>query len=127
MSDAEWVVVYSRQAQKDAHKLASSGLKAKAQVLLDLVAQDPFSSPPRFENLVGDLAGCYSRRINIQHRLVYEVLPENEWCMCCECGPATNDLTPHGAWRHPHAAPVGTDHVCREPGSRLHRSSAHAC
>ncbi|MBK9724612.1 MAG: Txe/YoeB family addiction module toxin [Candidatus Lutibacillus vidarii] len=76
MSDAEWVVVYSRQAQKDAHKLASSGLKAKAQVLLDLVAQDPFSSPPRFENLVGDLAGCYSRRINIQHRLVYEVLPE---------------------------------------------------
>ena len=76
MSDAKWVVVYSRQAQKDAHKLASSGLKAKAQVLLDLVAQDPFSSPPRFEKLVGDLAGCYSRRINIQHRLVYEVLPE---------------------------------------------------
>lgn len=76
MSDAEWVVVYSRQAQKDAHKLASSGLKAKAQVLLDLVAQDPFSSPPRFEKLVGVLAGCYSRRINIQHRLVYEVLPE---------------------------------------------------
>lgn len=76
MSDAEWVVVYSRQAQKDAHKLASSGLKAKAQVLLDLVAQDPLSSPPRFEKLVGDLAGCCSRRINIQHRLVYEVLPE---------------------------------------------------
>ena len=76
MSDAEWVVVYSRQAQKDAHKLASSGLKAKAQVLLDLVAHHPFSSPPRFEKLVGDLAGCYSRRINIQHRLVYEVLHE---------------------------------------------------
>ena len=72
----DWRLVYSRQAQKDAHKLASSGLKATAQVLLDLVAQDPLSSPPRFEKLVGDLAGCYSRRINIQHRLVYEVLHE---------------------------------------------------
>ena len=76
MNEAEWVVVYSRQAQKDARKLAASGLKPKAQQLLDLLAQDPFATPPRFEKLVGDLAGCYSRRINIQHRLVYEVLPE---------------------------------------------------
>lgn len=77
MSEAGWTVVYSRQAQKDARKLASSGLKVKAQQLLDLLVQDPFATPPRFEKLVGDLAGCYSRRINIQHRLVYEVLPED--------------------------------------------------
>lgn len=76
MNEAEWVVVYSRQAQKDARKLAASGLKPKAQQLLDLLAQDPFTTPPRFEKLVGDLAGCYSRRINIQHRLVFQVLPE---------------------------------------------------
>lgn len=76
MSGVGWTVVYSRQAQKDARKLASSGLKTKAQQLLDLLAQDPLGTPPRFEKLVGDLAGCYSRRINIQHRLVYEVLPE---------------------------------------------------
>ena len=71
-----WTLVYSRQAQKDAKKLASSGLKPKAQRLLTLVQDDPFATPPRYEKLVGDLAGCYSRRINIQHRLVYEVLPE---------------------------------------------------
>lgn len=71
-----WVLVYSRQAQKDAKKLAASGLKSKAQHLLDVLAEDPFASPPRYEKLVGDLAGCYSRRINIQHRLVYEVLPD---------------------------------------------------
>lgn len=68
-----WRLVYSKQAQKDAKKLASSGLKSKARMLLDLLSEDPFASPPRFEKLVGDLAGCYSRRINIQHRLVYEV------------------------------------------------------
>lgn len=73
MSDEPWQVIFSRQAQKDAKKLASSGLKAKAQQLLDVVATDPFANPPRLEKLVGDLAGCYSRRINIQHRLVYEV------------------------------------------------------
>ena len=72
----EWTLVYSRQAQKDAKKLASSGLKPRATNLLDVIAQDPFATPPRFEKLVGNLAGCYSRRINIQHRLVYEVLPE---------------------------------------------------
>lgn len=68
-----WRLVYSKQAQKDAKKLASSGLKSKARMLLGLLSEDPFASPPRFEELVGDLAGCYSRRINIQHRLVYEV------------------------------------------------------
>lgn len=73
---SSWRLVYSRQAQKDAKKLASSGLKPKAQRLLDVIAEDPFANPPRYEKLVGDLAGCYSRRINIQHRLVYEVLPD---------------------------------------------------
>lgn len=76
MSDGSWTLVYSRQAQKDAKKLASSGLTKKTQDLLDILAEDPFATPPRYEKLVGDLAGCYSRRINIQHRLVYEVLPE---------------------------------------------------
>ena len=71
-----WRIVYSRQAQKDAKKLATSGLKSKAKALLDVIAEDPFATPPRYEKLVGDLAGCYSRRINIQHRLVYEVLPD---------------------------------------------------
>ncbi len=71
-----WTLIYSRQAQKDARKLASSGLKPKATRLLELISGDPFATPPRYEKLVGDLAGCYSRRINIQHRLVYEVLPD---------------------------------------------------
>lgn len=75
MSDS-WRVVYSRQAQKDAKRLAASGLKLKALTPLALIAEDPFASPPRVEKLVGDLAGCYSRRINIQHRLVYEVLAD---------------------------------------------------
>jgi len=69
-------LVYTRQAQKDAKKLASSGLKPKAQELLALIAEDPYRKPPPFEKLVGDLAGAYSRRINIQHRLVYQVLDE---------------------------------------------------
>lgn len=71
-----WRIVYSRQAQKDAKKLAASGLKPKAKALLDIIAENPFATPPRCEKLVGDLAGCHSRRINIQHRLVYEVLPD---------------------------------------------------
>jgi Txe/YoeB family toxin of toxin-antitoxin system len=71
-----WTLVYSRQAQKDAKRLAAAGLRQRTQSLLDLLAEDPFATPPRFEKLVGDLAGCYSRRINIQHRLVYEVLPD---------------------------------------------------
>lgn len=68
-----WRVVFTRQAQKDARKLASTGLKEKAQALLAIVAEDPFQNPPPYEKLVGDLTGAYSRRINIQHRLVYEV------------------------------------------------------
>lgn len=68
-----WVVVFAKQAVKDARKLAAAGLKPKAQALLDLLHQDPFQNPPPFEKLVGDLEGAYSRRINIQHRLVYEV------------------------------------------------------
>jgi len=71
-----WRLVFTRQAQKDARKLASSGLKPKAQELLDLLAEDPYRKPPPFEKLVGDLAGAYSRRINIQHRLVYQVLKD---------------------------------------------------
>lgn len=69
-----WRVVYTRQAQKDAKKLAASGLKSRAEELLAVLAENPFRKPPPFEKLVGDLAGAYSRRINIQHRLVYEVL-----------------------------------------------------
>ena len=68
-----WRLVYAKQAQKDAHKLASAGLKDKAQLLLDILAVNPFQTPPPYEKLVGDLAGAYSRRINIQHRLVYQV------------------------------------------------------
>ena len=73
---SDWNLVYTRQAQKDAKRLAASGLRGRAQKLLDLLAKDPFSKPPPFEKLVGDLAGAYSRRINIQHRLVYQVIPE---------------------------------------------------
>lgn len=68
-----WKVVYTKQAQKDARKLASSGLKSKAQVLISIIEQDPYTTPPSFEKLIGDLSGAYSRRINIQHRLVYQV------------------------------------------------------
>lgn len=73
-----WRLVFTRQAQKDAKKLASSGLKPKAQELLAILAQDPFRRPPPFEKLVGDLSGACSRRINIQHRLVYQVLEEEQ-------------------------------------------------
>ena len=68
-----WSIVYTRQAQKDAKKIASSNLRPQAQCLLDLITSDPFQNPPPYEKLVGDLAGAYSRRINIQHRLVYQV------------------------------------------------------
>lgn len=71
-----WQVVFARHAVKDAKKLAAAGLKAKAQELLAVLASDPLQNPPPHEKLVGDLAGAYSRRINIQHRLVYEVLSE---------------------------------------------------
>lgn len=69
-----WLLVYTKQAQKDARKLASAGLKDKAQILLEILAVNPFQTPPPYERVVGDLAGAYSRRINIQHRLVYQVL-----------------------------------------------------
>ena len=71
-----WSIRYTKQAQKDALRLASAGLKAKTQALLELLAEDPFRSPPRYEKLVGDLRGAYSRRINIQHRLVYQVIED---------------------------------------------------
>ena len=69
-----WKVVYTPQAQKDARKLARSGQRPRAEKLLALLARNPFETPPSFEKLLGDLAGAYSRRINIQHRLVYQVL-----------------------------------------------------
>jgi len=69
-----WEIVYTMQAQKDAQKLAAAGLKNQAIKLLEIIRENPFQTPLRFEKLVGDLAGAYSRRINIQHRLVYEVL-----------------------------------------------------
>ena len=72
-----WRLLYTRQAEKDAKRLAAAGLKPKAQELLDLLAIDPFQSPPPFEKLVGDLRGAYSRRITIQHRLVYQVLEDD--------------------------------------------------
>jgi Txe/YoeB family toxin of toxin-antitoxin system len=71
-----WQLVFTKQAQKDARKLASSGLKPKAQELLKILENDPYQTPPPFEKLVGDLAGAFSRRINIQRRLVYQVLQE---------------------------------------------------
>jgi toxin YoeB len=69
-----WRLIFTRHAQKDAKKVASSGLRPKVESLLELLAEDPYRTPPPFERLVGDLAGACSRRINIQHRLVYQVL-----------------------------------------------------
>jgi Txe/YoeB family toxin of toxin-antitoxin system len=69
-----WTLVYTQQALKDAKKLGSTQLKTKAQRLLDILAKNPYQNPPSYEKLVGDLAGAYSRRINIQHRLVYQAL-----------------------------------------------------
>ena len=69
----KWKLVYTPQAKKDAKKLASTGLQKQAQRLLDLLINDPFKNPPPYEKLVGDLAGAYSRRINIQHRLIYQI------------------------------------------------------
>jgi Txe/YoeB family toxin of toxin-antitoxin system len=71
-----WKLVYTKQARKDAKKIVSSGLKAKAEHLLDLLKEDPLKTPPPFEKLVGDLVGACSRRINIQHRVVYQVLDD---------------------------------------------------
>lgn len=71
-----WTLVFTRQAQKDAKKLKAAGLRDKTQALLDLLARNPFANPPPYEKLVGDLSGAYSRRINIQHRLVYQIIPD---------------------------------------------------
>ena len=71
-----WRLVYTKQAQKDAKKLAAAGLRPKAQTLLDILSENPHQTPPPFEKLIGDLSGAYSRRINIQHRLVYQVLAD---------------------------------------------------
>jgi Txe/YoeB family toxin of toxin-antitoxin system len=71
-----WRIVFTRQAQQDAKKLAASGLQDKAELLVAILAKNPYRTPPPFEKLVGDLAGAYSRRINIQHRLVYQVLDD---------------------------------------------------
>ena len=69
-----WTVVFTRQAQKDAKRLSASGLRPKAEKLLAILAEDPFRNPPPYESLVGNLQGAISRRINIQHRMVYQVL-----------------------------------------------------
>jgi len=73
-----WKVVFTKQVQKDARKLAAAGMKPKAENLLDVLREDPWQSPPPFEKLSGDLVGAYSRRINIQHRLVYQILEEDQ-------------------------------------------------
>jgi len=71
-----WTLVFTKQAQKDAKKLKASGLKPKAERLFEILELNPYQNPPPFEKLVGDLAGAYSRRINIQHRLVYQVVED---------------------------------------------------
>ena len=73
---SDWRVVFTRQAQKDAKKISPAGLRPKVEYLLEVLVKDPYRSPPPFEKLVGDLSGAYSRRINVHHRLVYEILPE---------------------------------------------------
>lgn len=73
----KWAVVYAKHALKDAKKLSAAGLRERSQELLDVLSNDPFQNPPAYEKLVGDLDGAYSRRINIQHRLVYEVFKKN--------------------------------------------------
>ena len=73
-----WQLAFTKQAQKDATKIAQAGLKEKVQLLLNILTDNPFQTPPPYEKLVGDLSGAYSRRINIQHRLVYQLLVEQE-------------------------------------------------
>ncbi|MBA2592706.1 MAG: Txe/YoeB family addiction module toxin [Pseudomonadota bacterium] len=73
----KWQLIFTRQAQKDAKKLAAAGWRPKAEELLDILKGNPFQNPPPYEKLVGDLAGAYSRRINVQHRLVYQVLEQD--------------------------------------------------
>jgi len=73
-----WKIVFTKQAQKDAKKIAEAGLHPKVEVLLNILRENPYKTPPPYEKLVGDLAGAYSRRINIQHRLVYQVIDEQK-------------------------------------------------
>jgi toxin YoeB len=73
-----WRVVFTKQARKDAKKLSSAGLRSKAETLLDILREDPYLTPPPFEKLIGDLSGVYSRRINIQHRLVYQIIDDEK-------------------------------------------------
>ena len=73
-----WEIVYTKQAQKDAKKLSSASLRSKAEQLLKILKQNPWQKPPPYEKLIGDLAGAYSRRINIQHRIVYQVVKEEK-------------------------------------------------
>jgi len=72
----KWRIVYTRQAQRDAKKIAAAGLRQKTEKLLEILSENPFQTPPSFEKLIGDLSGAYSRRITIQHRFVYQVLQE---------------------------------------------------
>lgn len=73
-----WRLVFTKQAQKDAEKLSSAGLKSKAESLIKILRENPFQVPPAYEKLVGDLAGAYSRRINIQHRMIYQILDDEK-------------------------------------------------
>ncbi len=68
-----WKVVFTKEAQKDAKKLSSSGLKSKAEEIIEILRQDPYQTPPPYEKLIGDLSGAFSRRLNIQHRIVYQI------------------------------------------------------
>jgi len=74
----KWRIVYTKQAQKDAKRIAAAGLRPKAEVLLEILTRNPFQTPPPYEKLMGVLSGAYSRRINIQHRLVYQVVKESK-------------------------------------------------
>jgi toxin YoeB len=73
-----WQVVFAKQAQKDAKKLSSSGLRQKAEQLIEILRENPYQTPPPFEKLLGDLSGAFSRRINIQHRVIYQVLDDEK-------------------------------------------------
>lgn len=110
-----WRVVFTRRAVEDARKLAAAGLRPKAAYLLAVLAQDPYQSPPPFEKLVGDLAGAFSRRINVQHRLVYQVLEEERIVKVIRL------------WTHYGEAPVGATGPLRpsaSPADRAHPSTA---
>jgi toxin YoeB len=73
-----WQIVFTKQAQKDAKKISAAGLRSKAEKLIEILRENPYQAPPPFERLLGDLAGAFSRRINIQHRMVYQILDEEE-------------------------------------------------